>query len=72
MLKTPEEIKERIQDLLSARSNADCDELKVTPVSNEKRLCELKNLSHKWKTHDSRLMNILENYEYSGKFKIVF
>ena len=72
MLITPERIKEIFQDLLSARSNADCDELKATPVSNKKRLCELKNPNHKWKTHNSRLMNILENYELSGKFKIVF
>ena len=72
MLITPEEIKEIFQDLLSAKSNADCDELKASPVSNEKRLCQLTNPSHKWKTHNSRLMKILENYEFSGIFKIVF
>ena len=72
ILKTPEEIKEMFQDRLSARSKVDCDERKATYVSNQKRLCELKNPSHKWKTHNSRLINILENYEFSGMFKIVF
>ena len=72
MLKIPDEIKIIFQGLLSAKSQVDCNELQATSISNKKRLCELNNPTYKWKTNNTRLTNILEGYEFSGMFKIVF
>ena len=72
MMKTPDEIKIMFQGLLSAESQVDCNGLQATSIRNKKRLCELNNPSYKWKTNNTHLMEILENYEFSGMFKIVF
>ena len=67
LLKTPEQIKEMFQEMLFE----DCNEIVPTSNSDKKRLCELNTLSYKWKTNNTRLIKILENYEFSGLFKIV-
>ena len=72
ILKTPEQIKIMFQDLLSAKSKVDCNESQAASITNKKRLSELNNPSYKWKTNNTRLTNILEGYEFSGMFKIVF
>ena len=68
VLKTLAEIKEMVKDKVSKSSLADCkcNEFQATSPRNKKRLCELLCPSHRWKTSDKRLMDILENYEYSG------
>ena len=75
ILKTPDEIKEIFKNkLLDSNSTAcGCKDLQNTPAStsNRKRLCELICPSHKWKVNDIQLIDILENYEYSGTFHAI-
>ena len=72
VLKTLAEIKEMVKDKVSETSLEDCNcnEFQVTSPRNEKRLCESLCPTHCWKTSDAQLINIFENYEYSGIIQI--